>query len=173
MSARSEAQRSGDHPVTLPEEAAAVTDPGALIRRAREARGMSISMAADRIRIDLKARRWRQIEDGHETKGGKPVNVPDLTLAHMARVVGIVPGQLDEIGRTTAAGILREIQRQDADVLERIQQREVDYPDFVGDDPLSRWIWQAEHIASETERAHLIRLHQLTREIKEDRVRGR
>ncbi|TDD32477.1 hypothetical protein E1287_22580 [Actinomadura sp. KC06] len=76
-----------------------------LIRRYREALGISPEIAATRLQIKLSARRWRQIEAGEETKGGKPAEASPSQLAHMATVVGIEPDQLRELGHDEAAEI--------------------------------------------------------------------
>lgn len=87
-----------------------------LIRLARQARGLSPEAAADLTPIRLRGGRWRQIESGYERKNPpKAVRAPDLTLAHMAHVVGVTPERLDEADRTSAAAILREILRAEAD----------------------------------------------------------
>lgn len=79
-----------------------------LIRRARSAQGLSPERIVKRLtRISMSGRNWRQIEDGR--------NVPDETLAHMARAVGLTPERLEEVGRPEAAAILREINRMEAD----------------------------------------------------------
>lgn len=81
-----------------------------LIRLARQARGLSPEDAAALTPIRLRGGRWRQIEKGYERKvPPKPVRAPDLTLAHMARAVGLTPERLTEAGRAEAAEILREI----------------------------------------------------------------
>lgn len=80
-----------------------------LIRRAREARGLSPAEAAARLSIRLGPRRWRQLEDGYESRGGRKVAAGDKQLAHMAHAVGLTPERLEEAGRPDAAAILREI----------------------------------------------------------------
>ncbi|MFM9645674.1 hypothetical protein ACKI1S_05935 [Streptomyces galilaeus] len=86
-----------------------------LIRVARQARGLSPEAAAQQAPIRLGGSRWREIEKGYKGTGRQPVIAPDLTLAHMARVVGVTPERLDDVGRDTAAEILREILRQEAE----------------------------------------------------------
>jgi len=86
----------------------------ALIRLAREASGMSPEAAAARATVKLGGSRWRHIERGYETKD-RPVRAPDKTLAHMARAVDVSPERLDEVGRGTAAAILREILRRESE----------------------------------------------------------
>lgn len=76
-----------------------------LIRRARMARALSPEEAAPLAKV-IGARRWRQIEQG------QPAG--DDVLAHMAAAVGASPEQLGETGRTEAAEVLREIERQSA-----------------------------------------------------------
>lgn len=82
-----------------------------LIKRARQARGISPEDAAMRTTV-IKSRRWRQIEGGHDR--GRPVRGDDDVIAHMASVVGVSPEQLAGVGRTEAAEVLREIGRQSA-----------------------------------------------------------
>ncbi|MCR3732225.1 transcriptional regulator with XRE-family HTH domain [Streptomyces umbrinus] len=87
-----------------------------LIRLARQARGLSPEAAAELTPIRLRGGRWRQIENGYERKNPpKKVQAPDLTLAHMAHVVGVTPDRLEGVGRGPAAVILREILRAEAD----------------------------------------------------------
>jgi transcriptional regulator with XRE-family HTH domain len=87
----------------------------ALIRIAREARGLSHAEASERITIQMGGRRWRQIEDGYEsTKSGKRASAGDMQLAHMASVVGVTPDELEEVGRGGAAQVLRRILLEDA-----------------------------------------------------------
>lgn len=80
-----------------------------LIKRARQARGISPEDAATRTTV-IKSRRWRQIESGHDR--GRPVRGDDDVIAHMASVVGLAPEQLAAVGRAEAAEVLREILRQ-------------------------------------------------------------
>lgn len=93
-----------------------------LIRRHREALGISPEVAAGKLKIKLSGRRWRQIEAGEETQGGKPVEATAGTLAHMASVVGVQPDQLVELGQDEAAEILRVINRE-ADREEAVADR--------------------------------------------------
>ena len=80
-----------------------------LIRRARQARGMSPEDAATLTTV-IKARRWRQVESGHD--GDRRAIADDDVIAHMAAVVGLDPEQLARAGRAEAAEVLREIRRQ-------------------------------------------------------------
>lgn len=90
--------------------AAAEPPPEAqLIRRSREALGLSPEQAAERLKIKMSARRWRQIEDGFETRGGKPAPAGDMQLAHMAHVVNMSPEELEQVDRPEAAEILRRM----------------------------------------------------------------
>ncbi len=79
----------------------------ALIRRAREAMGLSHAEAVKRLAIKMGARRWRQIEDGYESKGGRIAKGGDMQYAHMAHVVGVTPDDLRAAGRDEAAEVLR------------------------------------------------------------------
>ena len=109
-----------------------------LIRVARLARGLSPEKAAELTPIRLGGARWRHIERGYEPKKPpKPVRAPDKTLAHMARVVGVTPERLEEVGRSGAAEILREIARQEA---EAEQEQERPYADLS--DRLERTAWE-------------------------------
>ena len=84
-----------------------------LISRARKARGLTVADAAAKTRI-IKASRWGQIENGYFMKGGRAVatSAGEMQLAHMAFVVGVSPQRLDEVGRSDAAEILREMGQQ-------------------------------------------------------------
>ncbi|WVX88601.1 immunity repressor [Gordonia phage CheeseTouch] len=75
-----------------------------LIRDARNAQGVSIRAAARAA--NLSEGRWRQIEAGYQTvRAGERSEVvaPAVTLARMARVVGVSADQLRESGRHDAA----------------------------------------------------------------------
>jgi len=108
-----------------------------LIRRARQARGLTRAEAAERSSV-VKASRWGQIENGYLMKGGVPVSTKagDMQLAHMARTVGLSPERLEESGRTDAAEILREIQEQEqsyADMSDRLERTAWEMPLSVED----------------------------------------
>lgn len=47
--------------------------------------------------------RWRDITRGYLVKGNVKVVAPAKTIARMARVVGVTPAQLREVGRDDAA----------------------------------------------------------------------
>ena len=108
-----------------------------LIRIARQARGLSPEAAAQLVPIRLGGSRWREIEKGYKGANRQSVTAPHLTLAHMARVVGVSPERLDEVGRHTAAEILREILRQEA---ENEEAQEKPYADMS--DRLERTAWE-------------------------------
>jgi hypothetical protein len=88
-----------------------------LIRLARKAAGLSIAAAVDAAIADIGISRWSQIENGYEIKRGRaqPVRGRDDTVAHMAYAVGIAPHRLDQVGRSDAGDVLREILRQRAE----------------------------------------------------------
>ncbi|MFJ2162541.1 hypothetical protein [Streptomyces sp. NPDC087856] len=87
-----------------------------LIRLARQAKGLSPEAAAALLPIKLSGNRWRQIEKGYERRVPfKGVRAPDPTLAHMAHVVGVSPERLDEVDRSDAGDILREILRSESE----------------------------------------------------------
>lgn len=110
----------------------------ALIRVARQARGISPEAAAKQTPIRLGGSRWREIEKGYKGADRQPVRAPDLTVAHMARVVGLLPERLAEVGRESAAEVLREILRQEAEAGEAEQSRP--YANLA--DPLERTAWE-------------------------------
>lgn len=92
------------------------TPEGALIRLARQARGLSPEVAADLTPVQIKGGRWRQIESGFDRKSPpKRSFAPPLTLAHMAHTVGVTPERLAEADREDAAAILREILRSEGE----------------------------------------------------------
>lgn len=109
-----------------------------LIRRARQARGLTRAEAAERSSV-VKASRWGQIENGYLMKAGVPVETRagDMQLAHMARTVGLSPERLKEAGRDDAAEILREIQEQErapyADLSDRLERTAWELPLSVED----------------------------------------
>jgi len=107
-----------------------------VIRRAREARGLSPERAASLLEIPLSGARWRQIEQGYEIRAGgrKAVKGRDMVIAHMAHVVGLRPEALQEAGRPEAAQILREILGEPANRPERPERRY--------DDPGLQKIWE-------------------------------
>ncbi|MFJ2514659.1 hypothetical protein ACIQJX_35180 [Streptomyces griseoviridis] len=94
----------------------------ALIRLARQAKGLSPEAAAALLPIKLSGNRWRQIEKGYERRTPfKAVRAPDSTLAHMAHAVGIAPERLDSTGRGEAAEVLREILRGEGEASARAE----------------------------------------------------
>lgn len=89
-------------PTPLPSPAAE------LIERRRKARGISVRQAARDAK--LSEGRWRQIAKGYQqvAKNVKvPVNAPDETLARMAVSVGVQADELDIIGATEVASMVR------------------------------------------------------------------
>lgn len=93
-----------ERPPALPE--------GTLIRRAREASGLTVPAAAQAAAMS-KAR-WTQVETGYETRQGqvRRVKAKPGTIARMAHAVGLDPDRLEADGeRPDAAEILREILR--------------------------------------------------------------
>src|SRR5690348_2292814 len=101
----------------MPETDRTPTPDSLLIRRARNALGLSPEKIVGRMTAGkISSRYWRQIEDGQKT-------APDDTYAHMAKAVGLTPDRLEEVGRPEAAAILREIEIADADVGRRIDER--------------------------------------------------
>lgn len=74
-----------------------------LIRRAAKAIGMSPEKAAPLTGV-IKPSQWRNIESGK-------TSAKDDVLAHMAYVVRLQPEDLEQVGRTEAAEILRLIKR--------------------------------------------------------------
>jgi hypothetical protein len=89
------------------------------------------------VPIRLGGSRWREIEKGYKGASRLPVIAPDLTLAHMAKAVGVAPERLEEAERGTAAEILREILRQE---VESEPHREKSYADMS--DRLERTAWE-------------------------------
>ncbi|WP_158692788.1 helix-turn-helix domain-containing protein [Streptomyces roseochromogenus] len=87
-----------------------------LIRIAREARGWSPEHAAARMTTKYSGSSWRQMEAGYRGRDRKPVKVKAPVLAAMAFTVGVTPDRLEEVGRKDAAAILREVERQEAQV---------------------------------------------------------
>lgn len=92
---------------------------GALIKVAREARGMSPETAAGHMPYKFSGSSWRQIEAGYRGSGAnrKPVPGKASTVAAMARTVGITADRLQG-HHPDAAAILKEMEHQEA------QQRE-------------------------------------------------
>jgi transcriptional regulator with XRE-family HTH domain len=126
---------------------------GDLIRRARDARGLSLADAAARVVETfggrLSASRLSQIETGDQKKGGSAIEVraSDARLAHIAYIVGTSPDQLDRAGRPESAETLREILRQRAG-----DARPGSAPAPAKDDPL-RQIMEDGRLPLETRRA--------------------
>jgi hypothetical protein len=94
------------HPESPPPAAAV------LIRRAREAIGLTAEAAAAQVRASggkITAPYWRNIENGYGYRRGETVPMPgsDEKLAFMAAVTGVTPRQLGEAGRPGAAARLR------------------------------------------------------------------
>lgn len=91
-----------ERPPALPE--------GILIRRAREASGLTVPAAAQAA--GMSKARWTQVETGYETRQGqvRRVQAKPGTIARMAHAVGLDPDRLASQGeRPDAAEILREI----------------------------------------------------------------
>ena len=77
---------------------------GALITAALRQAGLSAREAARRAGIS--EGRWRQITSGYQVVSAgvyAPVRGPAATLARMASVAGVTPGQLEQAGRADAA----------------------------------------------------------------------
>lgn len=90
---------------------------GALIEAARESLQPRLSGRAAAAAAGISDGRWRQIVNGYLSAGRQqyiPVVAPPETLARMARVVGVTPEQLADVGREDAAGELVRI-NQEAD----------------------------------------------------------
>jgi transcriptional regulator with XRE-family HTH domain len=97
-------------PVTKPEP----PPEAVIVRLAREAAHIRTEDAARAAGIS-KAR-WSQVETGYESRLGirRPVVARAVTLAHMARAVGVSPARLRAEGhRPDAADILEEILRRE------------------------------------------------------------
>jgi transcriptional regulator with XRE-family HTH domain len=100
MSAMADGENESKKPDAPPE--------GELIRKARNAAGLSIRAAAERTGIS--EGRWRQIESGYQsvTQGVFiPTIGPANTLAKMAKTVDLTPEALEKVGRADAADELR------------------------------------------------------------------
>ncbi len=82
---------------------------GALITSALREAGLSAREAARRAGIS--EGRWRQIASGYQVVSAgvyAPVRGPARTLARMAAVAGLSPGQLEQAGRADAAAALAD-----------------------------------------------------------------
>jgi len=86
-----------------------------LIRTAREAAGMTAAQAAQATDGAVSAGYWRDVERGYGGRRGQraAARASDKTLAAMARVTGVTPGQLNEVQREDAARVLAEILRRE------------------------------------------------------------
>ncbi|WP_405583674.1 helix-turn-helix domain-containing protein [Streptomyces sp. NBC_01190] len=83
---------------------------GELIKAALKTSPFSQRQAA--LRAGISETRWRQIVSGYQAVGGEkvPFRSRDETLARMAHVVGVSPGDLTEVGRPDAAAALLAIE---------------------------------------------------------------
>lgn len=111
-----------------------------LIRRARQALGLSPERIVERLtRVKMSGRNWRQIEDGRAA--------PDETIAHMAHAVGITPARLAETGRTEAAEILRAIAEQiaaeHAQIAESLDPTDAELAEMIKDARGDRVLYEA------------------------------
>lgn len=92
----------------------APTPEGALIRRVRESLRPRLSIPAAAQLAEVSEATWGNVERGYRTKKGGQEPVPvagsSATIAHMAYALGIVPADLEKVGRTDAAAVLREMQ---------------------------------------------------------------
>ena len=80
---------------------------GALITAALRQAGLSAREAARRAGIS--EGRWRQITSGYQVVSAgvyAPVRGPAATLARMASVAGVTPGQLEQAGGADGAAVL-------------------------------------------------------------------
>ena len=90
-----------------------------VILLARNAAGMTALSAAEATKKHdakgVSVTYWRDVERGQGGRRGErvPVRASDRALAAMARVVGVVPQQLADVGRSGAARVLEEIQRRE------------------------------------------------------------
>jgi transcriptional regulator with XRE-family HTH domain len=87
---------------------------GRLLADAAERHSLSVREAARRA--GLSYGRWRQITSGYQNVSPgsyAPVRAPARTLARMAHVVGVTPGELTAAGREDAASALEEIRRRE------------------------------------------------------------
>lgn len=128
------------HPHEAAPPAAVPPVEAKLIRRAREARGLTYDQAAGLLKIRLSGRRWRQLEEGREHSGGKLALMGEAQLAHMAHVVGVTPEQLVEIGKHEAAEILREIERQERQ--RTVTDTVAEVPSHVSRESTPDWEWE-------------------------------
>lgn len=81
---------------------------GRLITQALQRSGMSARKAAKKA--GMSDGRWRQITSGYQNVSAgvyAPVRGPAETIARMAQVVGLTPGELEKAGRPDAAEELR------------------------------------------------------------------
>lgn len=88
---------------------------GALIEAARDAHMPKLSGRAAAAQAGISDGRWRQIINGYISVGTghyAPVIAPADTLARMAKVVGVTPDQLVDVGREDAAGELVKLSRE-------------------------------------------------------------
>ncbi|MBV6758422.1 helix-turn-helix domain-containing protein [Rhodococcus opacus] len=83
------------------DKAAAALRVAELLRAAREAADMTKYEAA--AEAGMSEGRWRQLEKGVEKRAGveSPASAPPVTLARMARAVGLEPSQLLEAAGVT------------------------------------------------------------------------
>lgn len=125
-----------------------------LIRRAREARGLSPEEAAKRLLMSMTGRRWRQLEKGIDSGTGKATAMSDPVLAHMAYAVGVSADQLVGIGKDEASAILQEILRQQAAAPDPAEVA-AEIPPYVNLDDLEPWerqIWQRVTLLADEEK---------------------
>src|SRR6478752_4558052 len=92
------------------------TAEGTLLRRARERIRPKASIATAAKQAGVSPENWGHVERGYQSMGKeqppRTVIPPAPTLAHMAHAVGVTPDELEQIGRTDAADILRDLQPQ-------------------------------------------------------------
>jgi len=105
----------------MTQEISPVPPEADLIRIARQASGLTMAAAAKAAKaIDpagegISAPYWRSIEANKGGRRSKAIipHVSDEKLALMARVVGVTPRQLADVGRDDAARVLAEMLRRE------------------------------------------------------------
>jgi hypothetical protein len=151
----------------------APTPEGELIGKAAKSAGITVKKAAERAGIS--DTRWRQIVAGYQTPTrGQHIPVegrPD-TVARMAYAVGLLPEQLEGVGRTDAATILRVI-RSDAAAQESAPPTHVPRASTsVLADDTEIAIWSVESMSPEERADHIaaLRVRRVTAELREEKA---
>ncbi|MGC4886770.1 hypothetical protein [Micromonospora sp. DT227] len=104
-----------DETATILTEKPAPQPEGALIFRAMERRNLTARAAANQV--GMSEGRVRQLINGYQALGSQQFRVVKgkaIRVAQLAKLAGVTPEQLTDVGREDAAEVLRDLMSEDA-----------------------------------------------------------